>query len=424
MGLGKTAQAVLAADMVRANRILVICPAVARVNWKREFYEFSIFDRDFTVCFGTEDWPRVCSIVSYDYATEHHSRLIQMQWDLVICDESHFIKEPEAKRTIRIYGKSGIIRHTKRFWNLSGTPAPNHAGELWPMLYTFGLTKLDYNDWINKFCNVRDRYFYGKQVKQVFGTRKDATPLLRSILSKVMLRRMKTDVLKQLPPISYSDYLLENKELPITVEYDRQKYINEKRVVEEALSYTTSLDQSIMVLEGIADSLPTLRRINGIKTAYQVVELVHQELTDGSYDKIVLFAWHREVIEILKEGLKEFNPAIVYGGVSHKVRQDGIDSFQKDPKTKVFIGQILAAGTAITLTAACQVGMVEADHVPGNNAQAVMRVHRRGQTMPVFVRFFMIEDSIATKIARTFRRKASELTQIFDSKDESHLIGE
>lgn len=422
MGLGKTAQAILAADKINAQRILVICPAVARVNWKREFYEFSIYDRDFSICFGASDWPTSNSIVSYDYATEHHTRLIEMSWDLIIIDESHFIKEPEAKRTVRIYGKEGIIRKTQRLWCLSGTPAPNHAGELWPMLFTFGVTRLGYQQWIDKFCNQRTRWIRSKPITQIFGTQDRSVPLLRSILSKVMLRRLKGEVLKDLPPISYMDYTVEAGPLPITIEFDKQKYLNERRVVEESISYTTNDEQAAMVLEGIAQSVATLRRVNGLKKVQSVIELITQELTDGAYEKIALFAWHREVIEALKEGFKQFNPAIINGAVSNNVRQDGIDRFQNDPQCRIFIGQVLSAGTAITLTASNQVGMVEWDWTPGNNAQAVMRCHRRGQKLPVFVRFFALEDSVDQKVAKVYRRKAQELTQIFDIKGEENEI--
>ena len=100
MGLGKTAQAIHASDLIGAKTILVICPAVARVNWKREFYEFSIFDHGFSVCFGPSDWPGSATICSYEYATRYDTRLIQMSWDIVIVDESHFIKEPNAKRSL------------------------------------------------------------------------------------------------------------------------------------------------------------------------------------------------------------------------------------------------------------------------------------------------------------------------------------
>lgn len=417
MGLGKTAQAIIAADMIGAQRILVICPAVARVNWKREFYEFSIFDRDFTVCFGNGDRPAHNTIVSYEYATENYSRLMEMQWDLIIIDESHFIKEPTSKRTIAIYGKNGIIRATKRLWALSGTPAPNHAGELWPIVFTFGFTNLSYEDWVRKFCKHRTEYYYGKERVRIWGTLDSAAPLLRHILSKFSLRRRKSEVLKNLPPISYSDLYLEDRELPVTVEYDRQKFINEGRVLDEALSYSLNDDQASLVLEGLANSVSTLRKINGLKKVSSIIELVTQELNDGLYNKIIIFAVHRDVIEALKEGLKQFNPAVINGGVSHKVRQDGIDRFQNDYNCKVFIGQIIAAGTAITLTASNQVLMLEADWTPGNNAQAIMRAHRRGQTSPVFVRFAMLDNSIDTKVTKVYRRKAQELALIFDEQN-------
>lgn len=419
-GLGKTAQAIVAADMVNAQKILVICPAVARVNWKREFYEFSIYDRDFTVCFGDADWPAPNTIVSYDYATKNVERLLCMQWDLVIIDESHFIKEPEAKRTIAIYGKSGIIRKTKGLWCLSGTPAPNHSGELWPMLYTFGATWLKYDEWIRKFCNHKDVYYgFGTQKRvKIYGTRNDSVPLLKAILSKVMLRRRKEEVLKELPKISYSDYVFEDQSLPSSVEFDFQKYKNESRAAEEAISYALNDDQSSLVLEGVAESLSTLRKINGLKKVKPYIELVTQELEDGAYGKMVVFAWHREVIEALKEGFRAYNPVVIYGGQSSTVRQNAIDSFQKDPKTKIFIGQILAAGTAITLTASHRVDILEADFVPGNNRQAIDRVHRRTQRLPVFCRFFAIVDSIDQKIQRIYRRKAQELTHIFDEGEE------
>lgn len=420
MGLGKTAQTILAADMIGAFKILVICPAVARVNWKREFNEFSIYDRDFVVCFGAQDRPGVCSVVSYDYATEHHSRLIQMQWDLIVCDESHFIKEPEAKRTVRIYGKDGIIRYTKRLWALSGTPAPNHAGELWPMLFTFGVTNLVYDKYVEKFCNGRVVYYGGRPKYQISGTKKRAIPELKALLSKVMLRRLKEEVLKYLPPITFTDLTVEEGPgIFIDTEYVRQK-----RAVEESLSYAKNFDDASLVLEGIAESVSALRRVSGLQKVKATIELVTQELTDGAYEKIVIFAYHRDVIDQLKDGFKDYAPAVINGGVSHKIRQDGIDRFQNDPACKVFIGQILAAGTAITLTAAHHVLFVEQDWVPGNNAQAAMRCHRRGQTKPVFVRCMGIAESIDEKISTVLRRKTQELTEIFDSKAESHLIGE
>jgi SNF2 family DNA or RNA helicase len=83
-------------------------------------------------------------------------------------------------------------------------------------------------------------------------------------------------------------------------------------------------------------------------------------------------------------------------------------------KCKVFIGNIMAAGTAINLTVASHVYFVEQDWVPGNNAQAVMRVHRIGQDKNVSVHFVTIDKSLDTKIAYLLKKKTQELTEIFD----------
>ena len=273
---------------------------------------------------------------------------------------------------------------------------------------------MDYETWVKKFCNHRTQWFRGKPTIKIFGTLDASVPLLRKILSEVMLRRRKEDVLKDLPPISYADYYIEASELPVTVEYDKQKYLNEGRVLEEALSFALNDEQSALVLEGVANSVSTLRRINGLRKIRNYVDLITQELSDYAYEKIVIFAVHREVIEALKEELKQFNPVVINGGVSPKNRQDAIDSFQKDPECRVFIGQVIAAGTAITLTASHHVDVLEADWTPGNNAQAVMRCHRRGQRMPVFVRFIAIANSVDEKVMKVYRRKAQELTRIFD----------
>lgn len=290
------------------------------------------------------------------------------------------------------------------------------------MCFTFGVTRLSYEDWVKKFCNHRTVWYGAKPRTQIFGTLGCNVPLLRSILSKVMLRRRKEDVLKDLPPLIYSEYTLEDIALPITFEYDKQKYRKEKHALEEALSYTTNDHDASKVMEAFANSVPTLRRVDGMKRAIQVAEIVAQELEDRAYQKKILFAWHREVIEILKERLNKYKPVVINGGVSNKVRQDAIDSFQNDPGTQIFIGQLISAGTAITLTAAHHVDLVEEDYTPGVNAQAIMRAHRRGQKFPVCVRFYALADTIGAKITRIHRRKAQELTAIYDVKGEENAI--
>jgi SNF2 family DNA or RNA helicase len=102
------------------------------------------------------------------------------------------------------------------------------------------------------------------------------------------------------------------------------------------------------------------------------------------------------------------------GAIDPATRQRNVDNFMKNPKYKVFIGNIQAAGTAITLTSAHNIVFIEQDWVPGNNAQAAMRVHRIGQTKPVHVRVLYLPDTIDEKIARILKCKTRDLIALFD----------
>jgi SWI/SNF-related matrix-associated actin-dependent regulator of chromatin subfamily A-like protein 1 len=419
MGLGKSAQAIVAAVKINAKRILVICPAVARVNWQREFLQWS--GLNFKVCTKLGDHPIGNCIVSYDYATANAEIIAKFNWDLIICDESHFIKEPTAKRTQRIYGKEGIIRKAARLWCLSGTPAPNHVGELWPMLYTFGATRLTYEEFTHTFCDSRPTFYAGKRQERITGTKSAAIPEIKKTLERIMLRRLKKDVLADLPAISFQIVTVEGSPLPEVIRLDPRNVNRDKEIVYAAME--AAMDSELdMVLERIQNSVSTLRRYIGLQKVKAVAEIVTDELENKAYEKVVIFAIHIDVIAQIQISLEQFNPVVVNGKTTD--RQAAVDTFQNDKACRVFIGNITAAGTAITLTAAHQVIFVEQSWTPGDNRQAADRCHRRGQSLPVSVRFISLADSLDEKIAAVLKRKTEQLTQIFDAKSETHLTGE
>ena len=145
-GLGKTAQVITALDKLNLQKILILCPAVARINWAREIKTWSTYSGDVSIIDGRNQHIDFGGIVisSYDLA----DCAPKGEWDLLVLDESHFLKSLETKRTRTVFASGGLAHHTKRIWALSGTPAPNHAGELWVLLYTFGITPLKYEDFI------------------------------------------------------------------------------------------------------------------------------------------------------------------------------------------------------------------------------------------------------------------------------------
>ena len=115
----------------------------------------------------------------------------------------------------------------------------------------------------------------------------------------------------------------------------------------------------------------------------------------------------------LEAALAEYSPAVIKGGTPADRRQAAVDAFQSDPKCRVFLGQNTAAGTAITLTAASEVWLVEPSWVPADNQQAAMRCHRIGQTDSVLVRFCALSGSMDENIAEALRRKVKTLTELF-----------
>jgi len=427
MGLGKSATAITASDELEAKKILIICPAIVRSNWVNEFNKFSKINKA-VVAFKEQEIKDV-TIVSFDFACSKVKVLSKVSWDLLIIDEAHYLKNPQAKRTKAIIGKGGLTHFAKRTWCLSGTPMGNHVGELWTMLIIFGATTLKYNEFIDLYCETSLNPWGGKLI---LGNKKEKLQEVGIMLAKIMHRKTKEDVMIELPPIFYKDITVPQVELTFeqiqkdTVflnyffPFDKSKELFEKlkkdaemlQHLDESQSFSTV--NGFKLLEGLAASVSTLRVYCGMQKAIRIAELIHEELENDSYKKIVLFTVHRSVMYILADKLLPFGVVTVYGATNEVERVRRIEKFQKDPKTKVMICNIIAAGIGINLTAASEVVMVETLWSPNPNAQAIMRCHRLGQKNTVNVRFVYLEDSIDQTVVRALKRKIKDTTDVFN----------
>jgi SWI/SNF-related matrix-associated actin-dependent regulator 1 of chromatin subfamily A len=176
-------------------------------------------------------------------------------------------------------------------------------------LYSFGVTPLTYQAFIDRYCNGFDSGFG----YQITGTKAERVPELKAMLSRVMLRRRKQDVLADLPPIFYSRTVVEAGHVEIGPEIDRLKR-EERRLADAMALAESSVDEAMAALEGLAQSLSTLRRYSGLRKVAPVVEMISGELELGLYDKVVIFAIHKDVVAGLRHGLAAFNPVVVDGG--------------------------------------------------------------------------------------------------------------
>jgi SWI/SNF-related matrix-associated actin-dependent regulator 1 of chromatin subfamily A len=430
MGLGKTAQAITACDLVSAARILVVCPAAARANWAREFERFSPFDRPVVVLgrdapVGARDGVSVCS---FDYASDPQNLrgLLAARWDVLVVDEAHYLKTKDSTRTYAIY--KHLAPRARRVWRLSGTPSPNgRPDELWPHLVSAGITTLPLDAFQRRFCAGYDSA-YGFRVT---GPRLDHLPELKALLAKMTLRRTVKEVAPELPPVRHElvhveaapvDEELWFTEHMITSEA-RHMFHESLRKATEGLKTLLSLptkdrtEQRTGILDNMARSTPIamLRRYMGLSKVPAMLEILTGELKHDHSYKVVIFAAHKDVVVSMQHGLSKFGAVSFFGGMPEAKRQKHLRKFSSDPTCRVIVGHIQAMGTAVDgLQNQCtEVVIAEASWVPGENAQAVMRVHRRGVSGPVRVRWFAVDGSIDSQVANILKRKADAETKIF-----------
>ncbi len=417
MGLGKSAQAIAAAKAVGSCHVLVVCPASVVENWKREFKRF---------------WPEFghYGVISYDKATRGiYTQLGDKvspvaDGGTLILDEAHYLKNHKAKRTKAIFGEKcdgvgGLVDRARCVFMLTGTPTPNHPGELWPMLravlpdaisprYSNGIGRpasskmkpLSYWAFVQRYCRTRDNGF-GTQI--VGGKNLDK---LKEAIGPWVLRRKKDEVLKDLPPIRFDELPLEGK----IVDTDLQGVGAEQiRLVKIALE-----DYGVEGLREVAPHVAQLRRLTGLAKVAPTVDWIKEQF-EGGLKKLVVFAHHTDVLSQLRRAFdgKEYWPVLIDGSYTAAARQAMVDRFQTKDDCKIFFGQIQAAGTGITLTAASDLLFVESSWVPAENEQAAMRIHRIGQRNACLVRFATLAGSIDEQIQRAVMRKTQDIARLF-----------
>lgn len=433
MGLGKSRQAIDASARINARRILVVAPASALGVWEAEFTRWAgrIPVRMTRLTDTPPDGPAV-AVGSYAWATRYADTQIPPRdpWDLLIIDEAHYCKSLTSRRGKAILGASGLIHSTCRAWFLSGTPMPNHPGELWSLLYACGVTQVTYTDWVDRYCTTKR---FGQR-ETITGAREEYIPDLNRRLhrSGFVLRRLQEEVMPELPAITINrlpigppgkvtfDLLeLDTGWAGITTDLGVAKLVEkvnaQASTVRQAIQTSGHTSIAVAAMEALAPSVSALRRYVGLQKVEPTVKLLTDELDAGLYQKIVVFCYHRGVIEALRQALRRFKPCVVYGGTDPLKRDKHVRWFQTRSKCRIFLGQITAAGVAISLTAANQVLVVEPSYVPAENAQALKRCHRHGQERPVFVRFAYLPGTLDEDITAIYQKKASQITAVMDA---------
>jgi SWI/SNF-related matrix-associated actin-dependent regulator of chromatin subfamily A-like protein 1 len=421
-GLGKTASAIRACDLVGAESILVVTPASTRIQWGREFERFSPMDRFMQICMPS-DLPNISggvTILFYDQVVKHLERLMSVRWNCLILDEVHYLKsryvtgkKTSGYRTKAIYGFGrrfpGLITVCDRVIRLSGTPAPNHAGELFTHLKSAGIIDMPYWDYLAKFCEGFDSE-HGFRF-----TKHKNIPELQALLKPFMLRRTKAEVQPNLKEPMFETITVPRSDAAMAPEF--LAMIPQIAQADEELQAALNSgdpDSQLTTLESMAPCLATLRKYTVMAKLPAIAEQIIEDLTANQIPKLVVFAIHKIAIRWLAEKLKAYEPLTITGDTPAEKRQPNIDEFQANPKRRLMLGNISAMGTGVDgLQNVCDEALYcEQDWVPSQNVQSIMRLCRIGQKNPVRARIFSLYGSVDEQVQDVLTRKMRELAKI------------
>lgn len=412
-GLGKTAVAIVARERIGAQTMLVVCPTSVLHNWSREVAMWAPHRR-VQVLESQRDVLRTdADTVVVTHGLMWRARIFRQlttrRWSLVVLDEAQAMKNHTAKRTRAFYGLGpqlnapSIRGVADRLLPMTGTPMPNNPSELWTMLRGTapertrggGVGPLSWWSFRERYCRVVPSEYDPKG--RVVGVRNGAE--LRERLRGYALRRLLTDEL-DLPPMTWGTVGLRAIDMDALHELQQ-------------LELPTSSGDGKPDLETFRQGLEfsTWRRLCGQLKAAPAVELLQEELAEGTH-KLVVFAHHKAVVDTLIAGLARFGAVRITGEVTGRHRQTAIDAFQRDAGVRVAVCNIVAAGTGITLTAARHVVFVEQSFVPAEMMQAASRVHRIGQSGSVSVRVLSLADSIDELCGMILARKAQMIREV------------
>jgi len=421
------------------RKILIICPANLKINWYRELKRWLVDDYMISICNTKYPFPKYSNIViiNYDILHRYEKQLRAHTWDLLVIDEAHYIRNRKSRRSKAVYGykkKSGKESVTippipagKKVL-LTGTPIENYPKDLYALV-----NYLDPENWPSEAEFMRQ--YYEWEYKKVFRKGCKGIPtqvrsftkprnlesLQKKLRSTIMIRRLKKDVLAELPakrrqiielPANGHQQLLRLESQAFNKyeaaqqkrqsfktsnvygnENDYRQHVKEMRNSEQLLfSELSSLRQQV-ALEKIPLAIP------------------HIESAIESSGKVVLFAYHRSVIQSLRDHFGS-DAVLLYGGMTASNKQESIDNFQHG-NAKLFIGSV-ANAEGYTLTSSSHVIFMELDWLPGKMLQAEDRCHRVGQQNAVLVQHLIFEGSLDVKIASRLIEKQEYMEAALD----------
>lgn len=417
MGLGKTWQTIAWLQLRQADALpaLIVCPSTVKYMWAIEAerlmtgvktqviegksnkqgvnpsVDIVVINYDILAetqvcpkCLGDSIKKRDCrACKKTGKAVELREDLAEIEWKTVIADEFHKLGIEKNQRH-RAFVQA--TRKTPHVIGLTGTPIENRIIDIYRLLRIINPSIFpNWLDFIRRYC---DGHHDGWGWK--YDGKSNTAELNRKLMSTVMLRRKKVDVLKDLPP---------KTRVVIPVEINKTVY---NKAVKECVD-----------LEPIVQ-ISRLRQAAAEAKLNSVIEWISDFLESG--EKLVVFAWHKKIIDALM--LKFGKIAVkVDGSVTGRARKDAEDKFQSDPACLLFIGNLTAAGVGLTLTAAANSCTIEYSFKPTDHEQAEDRIWRISQTRKSTAYYLMARDTIEEGFVEILDHKAAVIHAAMEGLD-------
>lgn len=394
MGLGKSRQAVMAMDWLHLTRGVIICKASLRQMWINELKKWSVIKRRYIKATKTShfvSWQEGkydVLVVSYELAAKWTPLFwARMEvFDFCIFDEFQMVKNPSSKRTKALLGGQcdglgALAQWSLRTWILTGTIIPNDIIDVWPMLKFTGAVKGPREGFAKEFLKERQT-LYGCSYSVLPGKQEK----LKALIASVSLRRTQKSVGLQIPPLFITNLILDGDTSKVSAFFREHPGLDSR--IQDALERggLAFIDQG---------HLMTIRRLIGEAKAVPFASHLVSLLLSGELDKCVVMGVHVRALKHLEAELKMAGLDVVkiIGETGENERVRAVRRFQEDANCRVFIGNMHSAGTGHTLVAASTLFVLESAWTPADNAQAIKRIHRIGQSRNCRVYFVTLADS-------------------------------
>ena len=417
MGLGKTVQTLAyIASEKQSLPALIVAPLVTLTNWQREIERF-MKKKSKNGRIVENDVPTITSIrsgkrneipysdfylINYELLHKRQDDLAKLKIRTLVCDEVQHLRSKTTQK-YKAVKTLASIKSTKYRVGLSGTPIYNHGSEIWPIVDILKPGLLgNFKEFCEYFCYQDEK---GKAI--VVPNKRDS---LRYVLQRdVMLRRKKSDVLKELKDkVRYKE----------TIDADETYYKNElnkiwSKLEEEQKNAETEFNK----LASYQRAIQSERQAAGVAKLHHVTDFVKNIMEIE--ESVVVFCHHKYIHKLLHESLQEFRPSSIIGGQNDKIRQENIDRFQNGD-TKLMVAGLRAGSMGINLTRAKYVIFAELDWSPAIHRQAEDRLHRIGQKNTVFAYYLIGKRTLDEHVANILVDKSYEIDAIMDESHDSY----